>query len=267
MAFDQFDVLDPFKELRDINAALGTELLDQFDLLDPARAWRKVNSLKPVVDIYSLLDPQRLLDRLIVALVTQETGMTPISSGKITTPVEYFDVALPSGYYGYLFLGLGIVVSDEDLLAAAFSPDDGSTFHNDTTNFDTYIQTEVVSEMLANGTRLPPANGGTVDSLFYPFFASGGGEPFNTAMFIYPGESGTRAQVFGLQHMQRTNTPDATPFLTSFLCLTGAVLATAMGRQNLMRVLPYGNGDAAPPTSGETLSAGSWTLLGLPNPT
>ena len=39
-------------------------------------------------------------------------------------------------------------------------------------------------------------------------------------------------------------------------------LSEATGRQNYMRFFPWGNADAAPPTSGENITAGSWVLYG-----
>lgn len=187
------------------------------------------------------------------------SSLVKLASGAITTPVAYFDLALPSGYSAYqlLFGELMLTGGVTGNLAYAFSANGGTTFYNDTTNGDSYVTGGVAEQ------RPYPTSGIADDAWMYSdvlgylcdyLYATSG------AIWIIPGKSSTytigTAVSLGGAHtvvetvMSALNSIDATVPITS-------------GSVNLMRVLPYGNGDCNPPTSGQTFASGSYTLLGV----
>jgi hypothetical protein len=191
-------------------------------------------------------------------------GWTLISSNSIITPVEYFDVALPSD--GLLKFVYKIVVSDpRSFFAAALSFDGGSTFLCDTTNFDSYAQLNVVSNTTAGSTPLAASWVQGLDSLIdldrggaihQGDFMIDCGDTTNppvvsgsTFTFTWPG-TGNPVTVVSAGCNLNTINPQATVPIP---------LATA----DLVRFVPNGNADCNPPTSGITMT-GSWGLFGLP---
>lgn len=190
--------------------------------------------------------------------------MTMISQGKITTPVSYFDVALPSGFIGFRLTMKEITLSALDVFCFAFSKDGGSTFYNDTVNFDTYGVIDWYAT--STGQGLVPNLANANDSLGYVSYPDiGAGGAISADIFVDPGRSQQfppymRADCFITQGGFLVR-DDCTGFLSP-----GATISPAYAPVNLIRFLPFGNGDCDPPTSAETINSGSWTLFGIPAP-
>ncbi len=190
------------------------------------------------------------------------SSMTPISSAKITTPVAFFDVALPSGYMSYFFKWSGILGA----FVGAASIDNGSTFYCDPSSKDTYGIVEF--GLFGNGTsNIVPVSVLPWDSLIDLQPIGGDLTIQDGFVWIEPGDSITTPRFF----VSATSlTPDAAvAAVDSELIYLNpiATITPVFGRINLMRFLPYGVGDCNPPTSGKTLATGAWALFGIPAPT
>lgn len=193
-------------------------------------------------------------------------GMTPLASGTITVPIAYLDLALPSGFIAYELLLTGILTSDLDFLAAAFSQDGGATFVcNPVSGFDNNyvsltIQTNSVtgvttsnSELYQSLLQLGPRLGGV------PIALTGKG-------IITPGSSTLYPTLRFDAMMQSGNSGNGSFDMTTsgstfYYAATNPAPALPV---NVMRLLPFGSGDCDPPTSGETIDGGSYALFGVP---
>jgi hypothetical protein len=183
--------------------------------------------------------------------------LTPIFSVTITTPVEYVDIALPSTFSIFNLSVVNLVLSVDDAPYAALSPDNGATFYNDTLGFTSYVSALYGDEVFDGGaSSTVDARSDPGDSLFSFGAYTNGVGPFHIRALIYPGETGAFASVLS-QCSIRQPTPAA------LACTNGSSFLTTSGRQNLMRVQPWGNGDCNPPTSGETMTAGTFLLSGV----
>jgi hypothetical protein len=59
---NNYDLLDPSREIRDVDAALGSHIFDKWSELDPELFARRFNALKPnVLGTLEALDPYRRL--------------------------------------------------------------------------------------------------------------------------------------------------------------------------------------------------------------
>jgi hypothetical protein len=155
--------------------------------------------------------------------------LTQVSSGSVDTSVAYVDIALPTEFQLFELRLHDFQMDVTDLLAFAFSSDGGTTFHNDTNNFNSYN--------LMGTTLSAPTDAHT------PIFA---------------GLTGRKASVLSFGGM--TGGPTAYGPGMTF----GRTYLETTGRQNLIRVLPYGNGDVNPPTSGFNIVGGFYGLWGVP---
>lgn len=188
--------------------------------------------------------------------------VVPISGGTIAAPVEYFDVTLPSGYDRFFMSLMNMTVSVEasDYLTLAFSADAGSTFFCDDEEFDTYGYAGIYSNL--SGT----ANVASIDNDSLMQLALGLNGPNDIDLKIFPGSATHSPRVL----MERVidayaaNLSFGTEWMLGFLNPT-ATITPVYARMNLVRVLPYGDGDM-PPTSGNTITGGSWVLSGIPTP-
>lgn len=206
--------------------------------------------------------------------------MVPISSGAVSSPVDYIDVTLPSGYDLFILRHTGFKFSAADAICAALSSDGGATFHCDTTNFDTYGQ--IWDQLnLSGGGGFTQFRGGSrsdnsvINSGIMDFPSVSTAGSIHGSMTIYPGNS-TRSPTVDWEtffHATDTNTapPEAGAACLDCYRLLGflnpvATSPPSLARINLIRLLPYGNGDCAPPTSGETITSGTYHLFGAPTP-
>jgi hypothetical protein len=187
------------------------------------------------------------------------SGLVLISSGTITVPEEYVDIALPSGYALTIDVD-GLLIPGGSSLAGSWSFDGGTTFiggpqaspyetgayqwNNNTFGF--FASNVEVSLLL----RLSDYMG-----CFYGQIRLKLGGDLGTAG---PGASflGTVETSADSMWQACGSQLDAPIYNADF----------APARPTHFRLQPYGNGDCDPPTSGATINAGSWTLLGTPTP-
>lgn len=178
--------------------------------------------------------------------LAQDMGWSLVSGGEILSPVQYLDLDLPTEFRLFKLFIDGFVINAEDKLAYAFSPDGGATIISDTSN-------EAYSgrRLYHNFSGLQTA--GTTDSIGY-LTVNANDLPVSVEVTIFPGEVGKHAKVHSGQHYDELN--DSWGMVLT-MC------AGASGRQNLIRIAPYGNGDIDPPTSGREITSGTYRLLGL----
>ena len=191
----------------------------------------------------------------------------PIASGAIASPVEYFDVALPSGYFKFLIQFADFKLSTVNHMSVAASYDGGTTFAADVTNFDTYGLTQILfAGPDGNTTGL---SGGTFfndDSLMNVGLSYS--DTLDGEIEIFPGGASSmfRMQTWTQESGVLSTVPQRAIDIMAFFLNPGAVVTPSNGRANLLRFLPYGNGDCNPPTSGNTITSCSWALFGIPTP-
>lgn len=192
-------------------------------------------------------------------------GSVALSSGVITTPVEFFDIPLPDGFQSFSLRINGFFFSAIDYLAGAFSSDGGVSFDNDTLNQDTYFQNFFVVDSLGLvGPQSMPT--GLLSLSTQQFTSDLTTLAGSVDIEIYPGSSTTIATCYnirGFNSQSRTN-PQQSFFGGSYYNqdATNSIVAA---RVDLLRILPFGNGDCDEPTSGTTLNNGYWSLSGVPN--
>jgi hypothetical protein len=202
-------------------------------------------------------------------------GSIKLASGAITDPVEFVDVQLPGGYFIFTlyFSGFRFDVLD-DYVALGFSYDGGETFLCDTENFDTYVYS-LLAFFDNQDTLLTRAALNISDTLIEPFhlyaggFGPGAGPQGMFYLTFTPGSSSdlTMGEMRGYSFpdvgmvggdaMQTLSLVGLNPFAT---------IPPTPARATTMRILPDGNGDINPPTSGNRIIAGTYTLFGVPTP-
>jgi hypothetical protein len=184
----------------------------------------------------------------------EEEDMALITSGSISSPVSYFDVALPSGYVLYTlelidFLFTGS--NTQPTVTCIFSPDDGANWYNNTDDFNSYshsglsedVSTAIPSEGMDSVANLA-ANGASKD-----IYLSG-------TIKIWPGAVGTKAIV-----RSDLNFNSGDPF--TWNSMTSRLETT--GRQNKVR-FSFGDNSLVPPDGTNEWSAGTYLLFGVPTP-
>lgn len=193
-------------------------------------------------------------------------GLVPLVFGNIAAPVEYFDVSLPAGYGGFLLRLYGLTWDNGHPLCGAFSYDGGTTFACDASNFDTYrILHQIVQKVAGNATSGSVVGFG--DSVMYfTDETSTDLKPITLAADIDPGNASGFPSMTTVTINQKPGTHNQSVCRSANMLNTAATSAPANGRVNLLRVLPYGNGDADPPTSGAEITAGKYHLFGVPLP-
>jgi hypothetical protein len=200
----------------------------------------------------------------IQAGAVQATAYANLSGDTIKSPVAYIDVELPNCFSAFKLLVSGFVLSAEDGLACVFSPDNGATWWCDPANKDTYIVCEATIYS-ADGvsTYFPAARTPWSQAVFNSLTFQNG---MMSEIMLFPGSAETP-----LITQASATAADATqpslllpgPDLSSCVLNVAATVPPTLARANLMRLLPSGNGDCNPPTSGETIIAGSWVLWGV----
>lgn len=195
-----------------------------------------------------------------------DEDMALINSGAITVPVPYLDIVLPPGYFNFrIEFDLGLSAFDH--ICAAVSKDAGANFYADTDNEDTYgniIWYTATGDGTGSVTSKSFISWNSIASLTTVckgLFHSG------ILEIAFPGDA---TRTFIIKSRVATTfvdagTPENSIFSSQianvFLNPT-ATVAPAYGRANLIRLLPEGNDDAAPPTSGENFTSGHWALYG-----
>jgi hypothetical protein len=194
--------------------------------------------------------------------------LTQVSSGSIDTPVAYVDIALPTAFQLFELRLHDFQMDVSDLLAFAFSSDGGTTFHNDIDNFNSYnvMGTTLSAPLDAHSPLLSGYKGLDAVGIFTTSAADGSNEVPNDARtygrvvscMIFPGLAGRKASVLSFGGM--TGGPTGYGPGMTF----GRTYLETTGRQNLIRLLPLGNADVNPPTSGFNLVGGFYGLWGVP---
>lgn len=195
------------------------------------------------------------------------SGLVLISSGTITDPVEFLDITLPDGYTSYHLKILQFVLSTADALCGAFSIDKGTTFYNDNVHHDSY---DLIAEFaIIEGTSLPAVSysgGQRWDSLMYILANVGTNSVYDGDIEIIPGDTTYPARTSCSNGIgQNILTNKAAKLASVNLVSLTATIPPVLKRANLLRLLPYGTGYCNPPTSGETIDGGSWTIFGVQN--
>ncbi len=190
-------------------------------------------------------------------------GWNLISRVEVSSPVEYVDVALPAGYSSFLLLGDDVRFDTATYLAFAASADGGVNFYNDTDEFDTYKLGWEISGDVDNTMTwfdFPDA----VGALTIADQAISSYTPTCFECWLFPG-SASKSIMARSRSIVRITDGSKTRQGGYFSELNpDATIPPALARINFIRLLPYGNGDVDPPTSGDTITAGTLTLFGIP---
>lgn len=191
-------------------------------------------------------------------------GYVPILSVKADAPVEYVDVSIPSGFDTF-YMTVNCAASDGDSPSFAFSNDGGTTFLNDEDGFDTYQMAGYGQQVIDDDTPGSSFNLGGSDGI--------GGS--NALAWLFGGFNSGFAQLVivpGSASQLPFVMEDSSGFDGTSLFRIGtlsalnplATIPPTPARINLIRFMPFGNGDSNPPTSGETLT-GTFNLFGMPS--
>ncbi len=182
----------------------------------------------------------------------------PIASpASITDPVLWLDFTIPSDSFEVRISiqGLRMVTgSGADSMDFAVSTD-GETFLNDTENFDSY---SIASMARGSGSASQPAKAFSgADGLGYLTWNSVDENiPMDMEIVINPGGNGDGALI--------TTEARITSILGPEISFAWSRLLDTTDRITTLRILPgYGNGDANPPTKGNTFTAGRYRVFGV----
>lgn len=196
--------------------------------------------------------------------------VTPFyATGDVIPDAAYIDIELPANFSEFELRLTGFTFNDTDFLAAAFSFDGGVTWLNDTTNFDSYASAGANFNERALSTT--PANNlgnlGAVDGTMGIF---GDFEPtqpiaIDAVCRVVPGDV-SRLPVLITEHSTGFSLGAVQVEAIKGIAYPNpyATVAPTRGRATTLRLLPYGNGDVAPPTSTHVLATGRYTLWGIP---
>ncbi len=175
-----------------------------------------------------------------------------VQFGSITSPVLFFDVMVPSGYsrFQLYFKGMTLTAPNPgDTIAAAIQTVPGG-FICDNINNDSYYDMNTAT--LASLITLTPVQTDV-----------GGSQNFGAVALvdIYPGDLNNWPFVSVVYSWGAASA--AIPTILSSITWTvdpAATIPPVLGPVTMIRVLPHGNGDINPPTSGETINTGDWRL-------
>ncbi len=177
-----------------------------------------------------------------------------VQNGSITTPVQFFDIGLPSGYsrFNFYFTGMTVTasgMSTGDNIAAALQLNGG--FVCDNINNDSYydMNTATTASLM---TLTPPQT----DIAHGPDFRAVG------LIDIYPGDANNWPLLtVTYSWAQPSGGLLVLQGLTGWIVNPGSTTGPASpAPAAMLRVLPLGLGDCNPPTSGETINTGDWRL-------
>lgn len=192
------------------------------------------------------------------------SGLVLIDSGTITVPVAFFDVTLPSGYDHFVLRMSSFTLNvSVDNVSAALSSDGGDTFYCDPVNYDTYGVSYLAQQSPAPTTARGQYSAGD-DSLIDWRMASDA--VFDNTSIIWPGDATTTFRMRSIYHSLSADILNMAIYDWLSFFNIGATNPPTLARANLIRILPYGNGDCDPPTSGHTITAGTYYLWGQRTP-
>jgi hypothetical protein len=197
-------------------------------------------------------------------------GIIKIASGRISSPVEYFDVALPSGYETFLFHFNDLLCAGNKEPAAVLSTDSGVTFWNDAVNFDTYSRT-LLGKTGNGATDVADGIAAVIyveadDAVIDTGWSTGNNEG---VWRISPGTASLPPRIAYQQTSYKWTDGQDWGQLGSVSGIVSlnpkATIAPVLARCNLIRFAP-GDADFNPPTTGFQFTSGVWTLFGIPTP-
>ena len=188
------------------------------------------------------------------------SGITKIASGTVSSPVEYFDIALPAGYFSFLLV-LNEYICADGTNSWAFSLDGGVSFVCAT---DAYII--AITSFRTSGAADTETQFGyksALPSLVDDVGPEGvlGDFGFSVEAVITPGSASTYPVVRADSLYQYSAGVDLQNVRSRFTLNPAAEPAVAKARMTHIRLLPFGNGDM-PPTSADTMTVGSYVLYG-----
>lgn len=230
--------------------------------------WAPNGALFAVNNLSDLNNPEiaRLNLGLGTSATTAASGMELLASGTITDPVEYFDLTLPDGYPCFRLVFSDLFLSATDYFSFAISYDAGATFVNDIINFDSYqfLQFRRYGNDNEGAVNILDATNGT-DALIgmSDLQAPAADIGMSMSLDIFPGSASELMYVVGHSVSFK---PDIYYNSGVIYLSPYATTPPVKARINLLRFVPYGNGDVDPPTSGETITAGTYFLWGTPTP-
>jgi len=183
-------------------------------------------------------------------------GMALIDSGTISSPVEYLDLDLPSGYELFILRFINVMFDTADIMAFGFSADAGATFFENAAAYKHELIHATGNTAMDN---VPYSD--VIGSLQSANLTITNPE-LNAADFeivIRPGSASRSATLFSRCRYNSSATEAS-------LVEASVVMTQESARVNLIRFFPYGDGVADPPTSEETITSGSYFLYGVPTP-
>lgn len=185
-------------------------------------------------------------------------GHAVLETGSISSPIQKLDIELPGSWLFYTISLVYLSIDTTDTPTALLSSDGGMTFHNSADNYQ-HLFSKWYHEV--NPTANEIVSGGYNDVVADLVDGASFEENYKTAVMIldiFPGASGVNAMIRShATWVAKDNSGD-----DSWRESDGfIVLAAETGRQNMIRLQPYGNGDV-PPTANEHFVAGEWRLLG-----
>jgi hypothetical protein len=191
----------------------------------------------------------------------------PVWSHTISTPEPYFDIDLPSDAVPpFIIIANNVSFSANDQLGLVFSTDGGVTFYCDADHFDTYGCLRKLSYIQSDGTVVDGAlSGQKNDDSVAAITGMNAGPTRRCFATIYIDPGSADHLLTGLAKNFATGT-DGELFRKAehgFFLNPDATIPPALGRANLVRVLPVGNEDN-PPTSSHTITTGTFHLFRIP---
>jgi hypothetical protein len=183
------------------------------------------------------------------ALKAAIQALIPISTTTISSPVNYVDITLPSGYSAFRLIIVGLVGS-EAYPFAAFSQDGGGTFLED---FDgSYVSHTLSRIVLATSFATAVEDSGAIDVA-----QSETGMPNCCDILIDPGSASRLAHLQIVASGTSVNITTPSPGLS----VLGVTCRINTARVNAIRFVSGENPGA--PTPANTFSSGTFTLYGV----
>jgi hypothetical protein len=214
---------------------------------------------------------QRSRGRVAFDGVPTVPGLVYISGTTLTATTSFLDIVLPSQYAWFHLTLINFGASDptNDNLCFAWSSNGGTTFFGGggpprTAYSITDTQSSIIETVTSSVTE------GFTDSLGYvggwPVgFGSATGKYFVEAD-IFPGDASNVAVWNGFVTIElpvSSSTEGNAAFVQSQVALNRSSTGPTPARVNLIRLLPYADGDTTPPTGHGLASGGSYALWGF----
>lgn len=215
---------------------------------------------------------QRSRGRVAFDGVPTVPGLVYILGGALTSTVSFLDIVLPSQYAWFHLSLMNFGASDpvNDNLCFAWSSNAGTTFIGGAGLTGTYAMTHQQAQWIESVATTETA--GFQDSLGYvggswPVGAADATGKYFVTADLFPGSATAFAvwnDVVKVELPVSASAANNVAFLSSQTTLdrsSAGIVAAA--RINLLRLLPYANGDTTPPTGHGLASGGSYALWGF----